>query len=90
MRITIGKILALLTAGGYAFVMWKHAQGFTARDYGSCVVLLLLLALIWFPEEIDALLCKWMKMETDTPPIFISMIGWIFLLLKPTMALLIG
>jgi hypothetical protein len=52
MQITIGKILSVVIAIGYAVIAFRH-QGATGLKYS--VSLLLPLACIWFPEEIGNL-----------------------------------
>ena len=51
-QITIGRILSLLIAIGYATCVIIGAHGFTADVFKCCIALLFPLALIWFPEQI--------------------------------------
>ena len=52
--ITMGKILGLLIALGYAVAMIVNAGGITSQVFKGCVVLLLPLALIWFPDQMGS------------------------------------
>ena len=58
------------------------------RAFKSCVVLLLPLALIWFPDELGSLtgyVGRGGNINTETPPILISIIGWLFLVGLPVL-----
>jgi hypothetical protein len=88
MRITIGKILSLLIAIGYAVIACRH-QGVTGLKYS--VSLLFPLAFIWFPEEIGNLTGYFRSgyVNVQTPAIFISIIGWCFLVGLPVLLYLL-
>ena len=89
MEVTISKILGLVIALGYAVCMIVAAHGFTVDVCKGCAALLLPLALIWFPDEIgDAtgyLAGNFMRVDTPTPPILISIMGWLFLVGLPVL-----
>lgn len=87
-EITIGKILALLIAIGYAVGTAVHAHGVTPDLVGGCVILLLPLALIWFPEEMGSFtgyVGRGGSIDTETPPILVSIAGWFFLVGLPVL-----
>ena len=82
MQITIGKILGLIIALGYAVAMIVHAGGVTVDVVKGCVALLLPLALIWFPNELGGFtgyVGRGGNINTETPPILVSIMGWFFL-----------
>ena len=88
MQITIGKILGLLIALGYAIAMIVHAGGITLQVFKGCAVLLLPLALIWFPDELGSLtgyVGRGGNINTETPPILVSIAGWFFLVGLPVL-----
>ena len=88
-RITIGKIVGLLVAVGYAICAVVGEHGFTANVFKFCAVLIFPLALIWFPDQIgDAtgyFAGHMMKVDTPTPPVLISIMGWFFLVGLPVL-----
>jgi hypothetical protein len=88
MQVTIGKLLSLLVAMGYAVLAVK-AGG--VRGLVCCVALLFPMALIWFPEEIGDLTgyFKTGYVNVQTPAIIISFIGWFFLIGLPIILFLI-
>ncbi len=83
-QINVGKVLSLLIAVGYVVSMVVQAHGFSVDVLKGCVALLLPLALIWLPEQIGNatgyLIGNVMRVDTPTPPILISMMGWFFLI----------
>ncbi len=88
MQITIGKILGLLIALGYAVGMIVHTGGVTVDVVKGCVVLLLPLALLWFPDELGNLtgyVGRSGNINTETPPILVSVMGWFFLVGLPVL-----
>lgn len=88
MQVTIGKLLALLIALGYAIAMVVHFGGVTVDVVKGVVVLLLPLALIWFPDELGSLtgyVGKGGNINTETPPILVSIAGWFFLVGLPVL-----
>jgi hypothetical protein len=98
LQIGIQKILSLLIAIGYVVAIIVQAPGFSLwHDPGSgpgqiniitvCVVLLLALPLIWFPDEIGNATGYWTEssmsmtqVDTPSPAILISIFGWFFLI----------
>ena len=93
MQITIGKILTLLIAIGYAVGMVVDAHGVTPDVAKGCVVLLLPLALIWFPEELGSVtgyVGRGGNIDTETPPILVSIAGWFFLIGLPVLIYFLG
>ena len=93
MQITIGKILGLLVAMGYAVAMIVHAGGVTEVVVKGCVVLLLPLALIWFPDELGSMtgyVGRGGNIDTETPPMLVSIAGWFFLVGLPVLMYFLG
>ena len=93
MQITIGKILGLLIALGYAVAMIVQSGGITLQVFKGCVVLLLPLALIWFPDELGSLIGyvgRGGNIDTETPPILVSVAGWFFLIGLPVLMYFLG
>jgi len=88
MQITIGKILSVVVAIAYSVVAIKYA-GIDSLKW--CVGLLLPLAFIWFPEEIGSLTGYFRTgyVNVQTPGVFISILGWFFLLGLPVILYLI-
>lgn len=88
-QINIGKILSLLVAIGYLVCAIIGEHGFTVDVFKCSIVLLLPLALIWFPDQMgDAtgyLAGHMMRVDTPTPPILISIMGWLFLVGLPVL-----
>jgi len=87
-QITIGKILGLLVALGYAVAMAVHEGGITLQLFKFCVVLLFPLTLIWFPDELGSLtgyIGHSGHIDTGTPPILVSIMGWLFLVGLPVL-----
>jgi hypothetical protein len=86
MQITLGRILSLIIAIGYAVVAITNG----GIDGVKCSLALLLpLALIWFPDEIgDAtgyFAGNMLQVDVPTPPILISIMGWFFLIGLPVL-----
>lgn len=93
MQITIGKILALLIALGYAIGMVVHAGGVTVDVVKGSIVLLLPLALIWFPDELGSMtgyVGRGGNINTETPSILVSIAGWFFLVGLPVLMYFLG
>lgn len=58
-----------------------------------CVVLLLPLTLIWFPDELGSFtgyVGKGGNIDTETPPILVSIAGWFFLVGFPVLMYFVG
>lgn len=92
MNITIGKILALWVAVGYAAALIVQAHGATADVAGACVFLLFPLALIWFPDQLGSMtgyIGRGGNIDTETPPILVSILGWFFLVGLPVLLYLL-
>jgi len=86
MQITVGKLLALLIAIGYAVAIVVQVRPFTYDVMISCLAPLLPLGLIWFPEELGSLtgfIGHGGYLSTETPPIMVSFAGWFFLVGLP-------
>ena len=93
MEITRGKILALVVALAYV-ALAVALGGWDTKGVGAlCLTLLGPLVLIWFPDEIGDFtrLASRIRIETPTPPIVISLVGWLFLVVGlPFLAYLPG
>src|SRR5687767_13066422 len=82
MEITTGKLVAVGIAIGLAIAIVVRL-GFTT-DASSSVLVLLPLALIWFPEEIGSYtgyVSRGTTIDTETPPFMVSGLGWLLLVL---------
>ena len=88
-QISIGKILSLLIAIGYVVCAIIGEHGFTVEVFKFFAVLLFPLALIWFPDQIGEATGYFaghlMRVDTPTPPILISIMGWLFLVGLPVL-----
>lgn len=88
MEVTRGKIVSLVIALGYAaFALWH--SGIAGLKWSA--TLLLPLGLIWFSEEIGGLTgyYKTGYVNTQTPPVIISALGWLLLVGVPLLLLII-
>ena len=88
MQITIGKILGLVIALAYAVIIAVTEGGVTEGAIKCCVALLLPLALIWFPDELGSFtgyVGRGGNINTETPPILVSIMGWFFLVGLPVL-----
>jgi hypothetical protein len=85
MDITIGKILGLLIAVGYVITAVVPYGSFEIPHLFMCGYLLLPLVLIWFPEHVDVIAGQILGdgFNFETPPIFATFLGWVFLVGVP-------
>ena len=84
MEVTIGKLLSLIIALVYVVLLIVN-QSAKAAFEGSAV-LLLPLALIWFPDELGTMMGYVGgsgNINTETPPILVSIMGWFLLVGMP-------
>jgi hypothetical protein len=83
MAITIPKILSLVIALVYIALIIVNLGAKTA--FSACIVLLLPLALIWFPDELGSMMGYVGRgnIDTETPSIVVSILGWFFLIGMP-------
>jgi len=92
-QISIGRILSLLIASGYLVCAIIAEHGFTLNVLKCFIVLLFPLALIWFPDQIGEATGYFaghmMRVDTPTPAILISIMGWVFLVGLPVLFYLI-
>jgi len=92
MTVTFGRIFSLVIAAGYVLAWKRNVDPTGISPYVLIFVLLFPLMLIWFPEEIGSFTgYAWGLMgnvDTETPPIFVSIMGWLFLLGLPVLFLL--
>ena len=93
-QISIGKILSLLIVAACVVSGILAEHGFTADVFKASIALLLPLVLIWFPDQIgDAtgyLIGNFMRVDTPTPAILISIMGWFFLIGLPLLLYLLS
>jgi hypothetical protein len=82
MQITIGKILSLLIAIGFAVFAFR-AGGLNGVKCSA--VLLFPLVLIWFSEQIGSLTGYFKSgyVNVQTPAVIVSFVGWLFLVGLP-------
>lgn len=85
MEITRSKIAALLIAIGYVVVLLNLSHGPAQQKDAIMFSLFLLapLALIWFPELIGAAVGGGRGVNTESPPLAVSGMGWLLLLGAP-------
>ena len=88
MQVTVGKILSVVVVVAYALVAVSYAG---AAGLKWCTGLLLPLAFIWFPEEIGSITGYFRTgyVNVQTPGVFISLLGWFFLVVLPVLLYLI-
>jgi hypothetical protein len=82
MQLTVGKAFGSLVALGYAVSMVIRSGGVTGHVVMGCGALLLPLAFIWFPKEIGGITASFgigQRVDTQTPPVVVSCVGWFFL-----------
>jgi hypothetical protein len=92
MLLLASRILSLLVAIGYVVAAVIDAGGATAEMLLGCLVLLLPLALIWFPEEIgDATgFVGRGHVDAETPAVLVSIMGWFLLVGLPVVVYFVG
>jgi hypothetical protein len=91
-RVTIGNVSALFRAVGYIIAAGLSREGW---PFAVTVALgvLIPLALIWFPEEIDEWTQTWRNAgltalpTTPSPPWMLRAMGWLFLVALPLFVL---
>ena len=88
MQITVGKILGLVIALAYAVFIVVTEGGMTENAFKGCAFLALPLALIWFPDELGSMtgyVGRGGDINTETPPILVSIMGWFLLVGLPVL-----
>ena len=81
MPLLIGRVLSLLIALGYVVGLFLAADEINAGFLCPCVYLLFPLALIWFPEQVGEFtgyVGRGGNIDTESPPMLVSIFGWIF------------
>ena len=89
MHVTAGKLLSLVVALGYPVGLIVSSGGIESGLFVVCGYLLLPLALIWFSEEFGSFtgyVGRGGNIDTETPPILVSMFGWLILLGVPMLS----
>jgi hypothetical protein len=85
MWLTISRALSLLVAGGYVAVTAAYLP--PANLLRLCY-LIFPLVLIWFPEELGSFtgyVGRGGWIDKETPPILVSIMGWLLLLGLPVL-----
>jgi hypothetical protein len=81
MTLSLSRVLSLVVVAAAYIRAWWIPSGFWIVTLVSCPVL----ALIWFPEQIDDLTFgSWYggsQVDSHTPGAAVAALGWIFLLL---------
>jgi hypothetical protein len=93
MEVTKGKLLSLVIAAGYAVAMIFQARGVSAEVVKGCIVLLLPLALISFPDELGRFtgyVGRGGNIDTETPAVLVAFMGWFFLAGLPVLLYLLS
>jgi hypothetical protein len=89
----IGKLASLVVAFSYAAAMAIHEHGVARSVAKGCVILLLALALIWFPDEIGSFTgagSRGASIDAETPGSLVSFMGWLFLIGMPLLPFLVA
>jgi hypothetical protein len=85
-QVTTAKLLSLVIAVVYAALLIANQSAETA--FKGCAVLLLPLALIWFPDQLGGMtgyVGRGGNIDTETPPVLVSIMGWLFLVGLPVL-----
>ena len=88
MQVTIAKLLSLVIALVYAVLLIVDQGGITETAFKGCAVLLLPLALIWFPDELGSMtgyVGRGGNIDTETLPILVFIMGWFILVGLPVL-----
>jgi hypothetical protein len=88
----VSRIASLLVATGYLIAAGVSA-GWDGRILLLGVILLLTLALIWFPDVCGSYLGpagRGGTIDRESPPILVALVGWFFLVGLPIVLLLIA
>ena len=92
MQMTVTKFLSFVIAAAYAVVLMMSVEAgskSTAEAVVSscegCAVILIPVALIWFPEQIGTAtgFIGHGEITAETPPLLVSIMGWVFLVGLP-------
>jgi hypothetical protein len=84
----ISKIAAVLIAIAYLVIMIIDERGVSRGVIGMAWVLLVPLALIWFPDEIGSFtgsVGHGGYIDAETPPALVSFMGWFLLVGFPAL-----
>ena len=93
MLLLTSRIVSLIIAIGYFVAMVIAEHGLTKDSLLGGAILLLPLALIWFPEELGSytgLVTRGGQIDTETPPGIVSAMGWFFLIGLPLLVYLLN
>ncbi len=88
MRITLSRIIALLVAGGMAAISIVQDGKSFLHAAGAVPVLLIPLALIWFPEEVGEFtgyVGRGGNIDAPSPAFLVAGFGWFFLVGLPVL-----
>ena len=82
-----------MVALGYVIAAGVSAGGIGNGLLYVCGYLLFPLALIWFPEQLGSLtgyVGRGGNIDTETPPILVSVFGWLILVGLPVLSYFLG
>ena len=85
---TISKFVALGIASVYVVLLIAQGDVQVSELLQYIAVLLLVLALIWFPEqlgEFTGYVGRAGNIDVETPPLLVSLAGWFFLVGLPVL-----
>ena len=88
MRLTVSKFIALGIAVFYVVRLAERDDADGSSILASCVVLLFILALIWFPEQVGdftGYVGRGGNIDSETPAVLVSLAGWFFLVGMPVL-----
>jgi len=87
-RLTVSKFVALGIASVYVVLLIAQGDAQVSELLQYIAVLLLVLALIWFPEQVGEFtgyVGRGGNIDVETPPLLVSLAGWFFLVGLPVL-----
>lgn len=85
----ISRIVSLLVAAAFV-ASYGFEYGWTSNVLGPVVILMVPLALIWFPDEVGDVFEHQMRATGPSPGTFVAAAGWFFLVGLPVIAFLLS
>ena len=82
MKITLGKILSLVVAVSYVAALMFYEHGMSVIVIRVFISILFPLGFIWFPDQFGnytGYFGRGNYIDTKTPSIIVSILGWFFL-----------
>jgi len=89
----LAKIGAALVATGYVVATAIHERAVNPSLLGVCILSLIALAFIWFPDaigEYTGYAGRGGDIDAETPSVLIACAGWFLLIGFPVLALFVG